>query len=168
MINSETGNLCGHTVSVRTRKIWAVQLELLQVFKEFCNAHGLCYYLWSGSLLGAVRHQGFIPWDDDVDVAMPREDYETFKRLAVSELSEPYMLHTNENDPGIFRGGMCRLRNSSTTGAEYWEINGSRNWGIWIDILALDYVYEDAENRNAQLRKIAIYKRLCLIQTYGE
>ena len=58
MINSETGNLCGHTVSVRTRKIWAVQLELLQVFKEFCNAHGLCYYLWSGSLLGAVRHQG--------------------------------------------------------------------------------------------------------------
>lgn len=168
MINSKTDNLCGHTVSVRTRKIRAVQLELLQVFKEFCNAHQLCYYLWSGSLLGAVRHQGFIPWDDDVDVAMPREDYETFKRLAASELNEPYTIHTNENDPGIFRGGMCRLRNSSTMGVEYWEIGGSRNWGIWIDILALDYVYEDAEKRNAQLRKIAIYKRLCLIQTYGE
>lgn len=168
MIDVKAGNLCGYTVPVRIRKIRAVQMELLQVFKEFCNAHQLRYYLWSGTLLGAVRHQGFIPWDDDVDVVMPRRDYETFKQLAVSELSAPYTLHTNENDSGIFRGSMCRLRNINTTGAEYWEINGSNNWGIWIDILALDYVFENEEKRKNQLRKIAIYKRLCLIQTFGE
>lgn len=168
MIERNTEGLCGYAVPAKTRRLWAVQLDLLQVFKEFCNAHQLRYYLWSGTLLGAVRHQGFIPWDDDVDVVMPRRDYETFKQLAVSELSAPYTLHTNENDSGIFRGSMCRLRNSNTTGAEYWEINGSNNWGIWIDILALDYVFENEEKRKNQLRKIAIYKRLCLIQTFGE
>ena len=85
MIDVKADNLCGYTVPVRTRKTRAVQMELLQVFKEFCNAHQLRYYLWSGTLLGAVRHQGFIPWDDDVDVVMPRRDYNTFKQLAASE-----------------------------------------------------------------------------------
>lgn len=159
---------CGYTVTAKMKKIWAVQLDLLRVFKEFCERNELKYYLWSGTLLGAVRHQGFIPWDDDVDVAMPRKDYEIFKRLASEQLSEPYTLHTNENDPGIFRGGLCRLRNSNTTGVEYSDIERVCNWGIWIDILALDYVYEDESKRREQLRKIAIYKRLCLIQTYGE
>ena len=107
MIERNTEGLCGYAVPAKTRRLWAVQLDLLQVFKEFCNAHQLRYYLWSGTLLGAVRHQGFIPWDDDVDVVMPRRDYETFKQLAVSELSAPYTLHTNENDSGIFRGSMC-------------------------------------------------------------
>lgn len=168
MDNNENEVMCSYMVTAKMKKVWAVQLDLLRVFKEFCENHQLRYFLWSGTLLGAVRHKGFIPWDDDIDVAMPRKDYEAFKRLAAAELEEPYALHTNENDPGVFRGSMCRLRNSNTTGVEYPDIERLCNWGIWIDILALDCVYENEEKRREQLRKIAIYKRLCLIQTYGE
>lgn len=160
--------ICGYAVSSKMKRIWAVQLDLLTVFKNLCEAHGLRYYMWSGTLLGAVRHQGFIPWDDDVDVAMPRADYDRFQELAKAELKEPYCLQTDENDSGAFRGGLCRLRNSNTTGVEFHDVERIANWGIWIDILALDYVYEDDVKRQNQIRKIAILKRLCLIQTYGE
>lgn len=160
--------ICGYVVSSKMKRIWAVHLDLLQVFKNLCEKYNLRYYMWSGTLLGSVRHQGFIPWDDDVDVAMPRADYDRFQELAKAELKEPYFLQTDENDPGTFLGGLCRLRNSNTTGVEFRDVERIANWGIWIDILALDYVYEDDVMRQNQIRKIAIIKRLCLIQTYGE
>ena len=57
-------------------EIKELELQMLSVFSEFCKAHNLTYYLCGGTLLGAVRHKGFIPWDDDIDVCMPRADYE--------------------------------------------------------------------------------------------
>ena len=63
-------------------------LTILDAFTEICKQHGLQYYLNAGSLLGAVRHQGFIPWDDDIDLCMPRTDYEKFLVFAADELPE--------------------------------------------------------------------------------
>lgn len=160
--------LCGYEVSAKMKKIWAVQLDLLNEFRRICDEHGLRYCIWSGTLLGAVRHNGFIPWDDDIDVAMLREDYDRFCKLAPQTMQEPYRLQTSKNDAGIFWGNLCRLRNSDTTGVEFSDIERRSNWGIWIDILALDYIYEDEQKRQEQLRKVAIYKRLCQLQTYGE
>ena len=64
-------------------------MEILAEFDRICKKHGLRYFADSGTLLGAVRHQGFIPWDDDIDVAMFRSDYETFKKIAAAELAPP-------------------------------------------------------------------------------
>ena len=73
---------CDYLIDERMKKIWAVELEMLQRFDEVCKKHGLTYWAFYGTLLGAVRHQGFVPWDDDIDLAMLRDDYERFQAVA--------------------------------------------------------------------------------------
>ncbi len=70
---------CDFLVTEKRKKIWAVLLDLLIKFDFVCKKYSLTYFLADGTLLGAARHQGFIPWDDDIDVSMPREDYEKFQ-----------------------------------------------------------------------------------------
>src|SRR5215216_5431973 len=77
----------------------AVFLETLGVLDEFCRAAGLRYFFWAGTLLGAVRHRGVIPWDDDLDLAMPRSDYERFCREFGRSLPENLELFTMETRP---------------------------------------------------------------------
>ena len=72
------------------RKLQLVELENMRIFSELCDRHGLRYYLVGGTMLGAVRHHGFIPWDDDMDVGMPRPDYEKFITIARKEMPQGY------------------------------------------------------------------------------
>ncbi len=141
-----------HT-SPELKAIWEVELDLLQKLKEICEQYQLTYYLWAGSMLGAVRHGGIIPWDDDIDIAMPRQDFERFKQICKESLAAPYYLQSDD-DVSVFMGGKLRLRNSDTTGFEYREARYNGNWGIWIDILALDFVYSDALKKKRQLSGI--------------
>ena len=82
---------CGFRITTERKKLFAVMLDLLYTFDNVCKKHDLKYFFVYGSLIGAVRHNGFIPWDDDLDVAMPREDYEKFIKLS-DEFNEPYFL----------------------------------------------------------------------------
>ena len=66
-------------------------LEILKIFIETCEENNLTYYALGGTLLGAVRHGGFIPWDDDIDIGMPREDYEKFKKIANEKFNDRYL-----------------------------------------------------------------------------
>lgn len=124
----------GFFVSEKQKKLWAVELETFARFKEICEKHNLTYWAEGGTLLGAARHRGFIPWDDDIDLLMPYEDYLAFIEAAKEELEEPYFLQSYDTDRGYWPR-YIRIRRSDTTG--YTE-NDSHypgwNKGIFIDI----------------------------------
>ncbi len=142
---------CDFLVTTERKKLWAVEIDLLMQFDKVCRKYGLKYCLLFGSLLGAVRHRGFVPWDDDMDVVMPRRDYEIFLGLK-DEFNEPYFFQTPYTDKGH---GYChvQLRNSNTTGAaqQFWY--QGFNLGIFIDILALD-AFEYSEHGREIFTKI--------------
>ena len=116
-----------------------VMLEILSAVHRICEENRITYFLDSGTLLGAVRHRGFIPWDDDVDIVMPRVDYEKFLKVAPASLPADLFLQNPETDPG-FRMPFTKIRKHSTLLIESGE-TGEENYhhGIFIDIFPFDY-----------------------------
>ena len=147
---------CGFHVTTKRKKIFAVLLDILVKFDSVCKKYNLRYYLIYGSLLGAVRHNGFIPWDDDLDVAMPRSDYEKFITLS-NEFQHPFFLQTPYTDPEYFYTP-ARIRNSETTGVVKMFENAGFNQGIWFSIFPLDYWDNNGgEERYLQIRKLVMH-----------
>lgn len=118
-------------------KLRNIQLEILKEYIRICKKHKLQYFLIGGSCLGAIRHQGYIPWDDDIDVAMPRDDYEKFLNIAQSELPAPYFLQTACTDRD-YPLNFAKIRNSQTTFIESSVKNLNINHGVYFDIFPLD------------------------------
>ena len=114
-----------------------LHLDILKEFIRICNKYELRYFLLGGSCLGTVRHQGFIPWDDDIDVGMPRPDYERFMEIAQNELPEYYFLQNSKTDPDY---PLCfaKIRDSRTTFIERSVSHLNINHGIYFDIFPLD------------------------------
>ena len=115
-------------------------LEVLEVIDGICQRHNIPYWLSGGSMLGAVRHQGFIPWDDDLDIEMLRPDFERLMRILPNELPEHLALQWHTTDPNyFFQFAKVRDRRS-----QLFERNGyDRVWkehGIWVDIFPLERV----------------------------
>ena len=127
----------GYTVTKKAKRTWAVQLDLLHKLDEVCKKHGLRYFADSGTLLGAVREHGFIPWDDDIDITMLREDYEKLKEVADQEFAFPYFYQDMYRDEGLIRPH-AQLRNCETTGYLPQEEDRPYNKGIFLDIFPLD------------------------------
>ncbi len=120
------------------RRMQMRMLEIMQVVDDICRRHNLPYWLSSGTLLGAVRHQGFIPWDDDLDIEMLRPDFERLMKLLPDELPPHLALQWHTTDPNyFFTYAKVRDRNSHMS-----EANGyDRVWkeqGIFIDIFPLE------------------------------
>ena len=142
-----------------------VEFDILKQFIEICDKLNLQYYLVCGSALGAVKYGGFIPWDDDVDVAMPRKDYEIFLQRAQEFLPKNLFLqnyHTDRCFPAIY----SKLRNSNTTYIEKSVAHLPINHGIYIDIFPLDgYPASAVKARILELRKrIQKLKLFCVYE----
>ena len=133
----------------RLRQAQLKMLAMLKVVDSICLKHGLDYWLDAGTLLGAVRHQGFIPWDDDVDIAMPRSSYEKFLRLAPTEIPESMWLQTIHSDPGYFNMATpLKIRDRSSRLIEKHE-KGDEPYvqGIFIDVFVYDRMPVDPKQR---------------------
>ncbi len=143
------------------KDIWAVELDLLRVFLQYCERHGLRCWVEGGTLLGAVRHKGFIPWDDDVDLAMPREDYDRMCRIGNEGLEEPYFLQTAYSDTDYHRGH-AQFRRSDTAAIRPSDCYQPFNQGIFIDIFPLDAAPDDRalvhEHRKRCLKILKLLK----------
>lgn len=132
---------CDYKIDEKTKRVWAVQLHMLDEVERICKKYGLSYFADSGTLIGAVRHQGYIPWDDDIDLVMLREDYEKFVSLAQKELPDHMKLQTVYTEKNYLRGH-AQIRDSRTTGCNEEDKKAGYNCGIFLDIFPLDNVPE--------------------------
>ena len=149
------------------RKVQLVQLEIAKEIKRVCEENDIRYFLAAGSFLGAVRHQGFIPWDDDMDIGMFRSDYEKFCRIAPQKLDKRYCLQNWHTDPNYsLPFGKVVKRNTL-----YLENKKSRRIqenGIYVDIFAYDNAPEDPlERANLAKRLLSIFRTKLMKSGYA-
>lgn len=142
-----------------------IELDMLKQFVEICNRLELEYFLVCGSALGAVKYRGFIPWDDDIDVAMPREDYQRFLRKAPSLLPDYVFLQNFRTDPE-FPHIFSKLRDSRTTFIEAGVAHRKIHHGVYIDIFPLDGYPEGklAQFRLEFWKKIYSWQQYCALE----
>lgn len=119
------------------RKMQLMQLDMLKEFDRVCRKHNIKYTIFGGTLLGAVRHKGYIPWDDDADVCLLREDYEKFKKVAHELNEEICFFQDHETDPE-YRWGYAKLRRTNTKYIRVGQEHIKCKTGFFIDIFPLD------------------------------
>lgn len=141
------------------RKLQLIELDILKTFIRICDENELKYYLMAGTLLGAVRHKGFIPWDDDIDVGMPRPDYDKFIDLAEKELVGPYQLHTILNKKGFYGYYYARVESTEVLLQKDATIQKLKI-PAWIDVFPLDAVPDNNDKMEKWLKKCRFWKRV--------
>ncbi len=157
---------CGYEVSEKLKKIWAVELDLLKHLLDVCKKHNINVQVFAGTLLGAIRHKGMIPWDDDIDVAMTREDFKRLCAIAPQEFKEPYFFQTALSDRHFYFP-YGRLRNSLTTGVAIGNESVDYNNGIFIDVFPLDGLPASSLWDRLQLCLMRVVVKCCTTHTRG-
>lgn len=140
-----------------------IQLKTALEVKRICEKYNISYFLVGGTLLGAVRHEGFIPWDDDLDIGMLRKDYERFIEVAPMELSSKYFLQTWFTDKS-FGLPFAKIRVNETKFIEQNSANVRCHNGIFIDIFPFDNVPNELSLQKKHNQRLFIFKRLILLK----
>ena len=144
------------------RKLQRVQTKMLKYIDEFCENNNIEYFIVAGTVLGAVRHGGFIPWDDDIDIGMTRENYEKFIDIASKEMKGPYFLQclkTEPNTPYVY----AKVRLDNSMFVEYCNRNVHSHKGIYIDVFPYDNTPDD---RNEYAKWFAKLQKMIRIFAY--
>jgi phosphorylcholine metabolism protein LicD len=157
----------GYTVSSKIKEVWLCEIDLVLELLRVCEKYNLKCWLDAGSLLGAIRHKGFIPWDDDIDMCMFREDYDILVQVAAKEFKNPYLFQTAYTDKNYIRGH-AQMRNVHTTAILKGDIYQQFNQGIFIDIFVLDGVSNNPQYLSGQKRELFFLKKLMSTTFYGK
>lgn len=156
-MNLEKETRRGYEISAEMKKVWAVEMELLKKLLEVCERNNLKIWAEGGTLLGAVREKGYIPWDDDIDMAMPREDYDKLRSIANKEFQAPYFFQCGYTD--LYPHGQTKIRKNGTSAILKGDIFQKFHQGIFIDIFPLDSlpndmsIYKDYKKTRGQMKK---------------
>lgn len=142
-----------------------IEFDILTKFASFCSENDLKYNLDSGTLIGAVRHKGFIPWDDDIDVTMPRPDYERFLHLTGGKLSEDVDVLTYKNMPNYIYP-FAKAVNNKTILIEN-EVGDAHSIGVFLDIFPIDGLTDDDLKIKKLNRKRNLYVKM-LFWSFGQ
>ena len=146
------------------KKLHGEILQIMDCIVDICNRYHLRYFLTGGTLLGAIRHKGFIPWDDDFDIIMPREDFEKFVSLCTAELPEGYSLKWITTEKDYYRL-FAKVCNDNTLFSEILYPGHYSNYGIFVDIFPLDGSFgysKKLEMRKKLIKKIEVMINLNL------
>lgn len=139
--------------TIDIKYVQEMELNILHEIDELCKKNNIQYFLVGGTLIGAARHQGFIPWDDDLDIAMFRNDYEKFVKIAKNELCSPYLLKDfrfDENYPRIF----AKVFKTDTDYCSKYYKDRLDETGIWVDVFPIDMVHaKDLEKATKKAEK---------------
>ena len=145
----------GFFIESKMKRAWAAQLEVLDEIRRICQANNIRYFADWGTLLGAVRHQGFVPWDDDLDICMLRDDYNRFLEIAPGQLSSYFELKSLYNDP-THDNVKCRVitGRSMNFSPEYLNRFHECPYIVGVDIFPVDYIPSDETDAAKLLESI--------------
>ena len=145
----------GFYIPTAIKQAWAAALEVLSEIDRICVKHGITYYADWGTLLGAVRHGGFVPWDDDLDICMKRDDYEKFRAVADEELPKNYVIHDYERKENHWLF-LARIVNNENMcfDEKYLREHNNFPWLVGVDIFLKDYLYPDHEKEKCRDKEV--------------
>ena len=157
---------CGFLVDEKRKRLWKALLDMLEVVMKICDKHGIRYFLDGGSLLGAVRHKGIIPWDDDVDITVLRADYEKLQNVLPKELPSCYFMQTSATDPQ-YTITHIKIRDNRTSAIATYHARDKRayNMGVFLDIFPFDGMPTDVRKQKKQLRDLRIVSTIHFLAT---
>ena len=150
----------------KLHELHGVQIELIRLFVEICEKENLRYFIHGGTLLGAVRHKGFIPWDDDADFAMPRQDYEKFNAVASKYMHDDYYINNSRSNPNhiFYMTQLCSRKASIIR----MGMKDKRTENVGIDIDVYDGLPNGAFNRIAHLAKCYFLRLLYVYSIFDK
>ena len=162
-MNLETEVRKGYTISSEMKRVWKVQMVLLKKLLDVCAKHHLRVWAEGGTLLGTIREQGYIPWDDDIDMAMLREDYDKLVDIAPREFEHPFFFQCGYTEK-VYPRGHAQLRMDGTAAILPVPAFVDSHQGIFIDIFPYDYMPNNEEDLNHLIdKRNAAISRLCLL-----